>query len=258
MTAETIPGPGIFGSAPRGSELDDLEAVARFHQRYQNLMDAHAWRRVENFKEAFKGLRPTVQDMLDQDRDRNRQEARSFNLFRVLHLEAREELVHTPFLADLLDPQGAHGQGFLFLHAFIDALSAAHSGFPAPVEELAAHAWFVETNRYIGGGGPDIVLTCPGLSYLLVLENKVYADEETGQLARYAAWMESQREIYPSQALLFLTPTGDPSETAGGAAYYPVSYRREIVGMLKAALPEIAAPHLRETIRQYLDVIQHF
>ncbi|MCH7498122.1 MAG: PD-(D/E)XK nuclease family protein [Candidatus Marinimicrobia bacterium] len=259
MSSEPIPGPGIYGTpAPRASKIEDLETVARFIQRYQNLVDAHAWRRLESFKEAFGRLRPTIQDLIGQSLERNRQQARSFNLFNVLHLEAREDLVHTPLLADLLSPQGAHGQGYLFLHAFIDALTASHAGFPAPVEAIADHPWFVEAHKYIGDGAPDIVLACPGLSYLLVLENKVYADEQPDQLARYARWMEGQQETYSSQALLYLTPTGEASETAGSAAYYRISYRREIAGLLKASLTDISAPHLRETIHQYLEVIQNF
>ncbi len=258
MTAEPLPGPGIFGAPPRGGRIEDLEAVARFHQRYQNLVDAHAWRRVELFKEAFAQFRPPLAELLDRAREEDRRQARNFNLFQVLHLEAREELVHTPLLAHMLDPKGSHGQGLLFLHAFMDALTVAHGDFPAPVEALDAHAWFVEAHKYIGHGAPDIVVACPGLGFLLVVENNVFADDDDGQLARDATWMESQREAYPSQALVYLTPAGEEAESAPGTAYYRASYPGEVAAMLKAALPEIGAPHLRETVRQYLEVIQNF
>ncbi|MFB0515789.1 MAG: PD-(D/E)XK nuclease family protein, partial [Candidatus Neomarinimicrobiota bacterium] len=182
--------------------------------------------------------------------------APSFNVFKVLQLEAREDDVHTPFLADLLNPQGAHSQKYLFLRAFINAMLQIHSGFPAPEDDIEQHTWFVEAHKYIGQGTLDIVVSCPSLSYLIAIENKIYAGEQADQLARYASWLDDNREWYSSQALVYLTPTGELSETADPTTYFTASYHGQIAGMLKAALPGISAPHLRETVLQYLEVIQ--
>lgn len=257
MNTESVLGPGIFAPAPRGGEVEDVEAVTRFLQRYQNLKDAHTWRDVENFKQAFSSLHPVIQSMLNDAEEQNRLQAASFNVFRVLHLEAKEDEVHTTFLADLLNPKGAHGQKHLFLHAFLDAMLNSHGNFPPPEKSIEQHTWFVESQKYIGEGTLDIVVSCPALSYLIVIENKIYAGEQEDQLARYARWMNSNREWYTWQALIYLTPTGEASATADTATYYPASYRGQIAGMLKAALPDISAPHLRETILQYLEVIQN-
>lgn len=234
-----------------------MEAFTRFLQRYQNLKDAQTWREVENFKQAFSSLSPVIQSMLNDAEEQNRLQAASFNIFKVLHLEAKADEVHTTFIADLLNPKGAHGQKHLFLYAFIDTMLNSHGNFPLPEESIEQHAWFVEPQKYIGEGTLDIVVSCPALSYLIAIENKIYASEQEDQLARYAGWMYDNRERYKWQALIYLTPTGEASATADAAIYYTASYHGQIAGMLKAALPDISAPHLRETILQYLEVIQN-
>jgi len=256
MNAESVLGPGVFATPPRGARVEDVESYARFLQRYRNLKDAQAWRHVENFKQAFNGLQPTLQAMLEQAKEQNRLYAPAFNIFRVLHLEAREEDVHTPLLADLLNPRGTHDQKTLFLRAFIDTMLKSYSNFPPPEEDIGKHSWFVEPHKYIGQGTLDIVVSCPSLSYLIAIENEIYTGEQEDQLPRYAHWMANNREWYNWQALVYLTPSGEAAEGADPTTYYAASYRGHISGMLKDSLPGISATHLRETILQYLDVIQ--
>lgn len=42
----------------------------------------------------------------------------SYNVFRVLQVHEKEEVM-CRFLADLLDPEGTHGCGILFLKSFV-------------------------------------------------------------------------------------------------------------------------------------------
>ena len=42
-----------------------------------------------------------------------------FNIFEVLNLAHYEEKLHTPFITELLNPQGSHGLKDSFLRAFI-------------------------------------------------------------------------------------------------------------------------------------------
>ncbi len=235
----------------------NVESVSRFLQRYQNLKDAQAWRNVENFKQAFSSLRPVMQGMLNNADEQNRQQAASFNLFRILHLEAKTDEVHTAFIAELLNPRGTHGQKHLFLRSFIDAMLNSHSNFPPPEESIERHTWFIEPHKYIGEGTLDIVISCPALSYLIAVSNRLFESEQGDQLDRYARWMHNNRERYTWQALIYLTPTGEVSETADPATYYTASYHGQVAGMLKTVLPEISAPHLRGTILQYLETIQN-
>ena len=256
MTTETVPGPGIFATPSRERKVQDLEVFSRFLQRYRNLIDARAWQYVENFKEAFNSLRPPMVSMLAEAEEKVRLHAPEFNLFKVLHLETRENEIHTPLIAELLDPRGAHGQKFTFLRAFLQAMQNNHSNFPVPDQDVEQAVWFVETQKYIGQGTLDIVVSCPALSYLLAIENQIHTGEQPDQLERYTHWMADNREWYSTQALIFLTPAGDESETAVPGSYFTASYHNQISAMLRSALPGISASHLRETILQYLEVVQ--
>lgn len=256
MNAESVVGPGVFAPPPKSGEIINVESIAHLLQRYQNLKDAQAWRSVENFKQSFSGLRFVVKEMLDKAAEQNRLHATSFNIFRVLNLEAKADEVHTTFIADLLNPKGAHGQKYLFLQSFLEAMHNSHSTFLLPEENITDHAWFVEPRKYIGEGTLDIVITCPALSYLIVIANMLYHDEQGDRLARYTGWMDGNREQYAWQSLIYLTASGEAPESTGPAVCYPASYHGQIAGMLKSALPQISATHLRETILQYLEVIQ--
>ncbi|HUP77078.1 MAG TPA: PD-(D/E)XK nuclease family protein [Pirellula sp.] len=46
-----------------------------------------------------------------------------FDIFEFLNIARREDVLHTPMLAGLLDPFGAHGLGSLFLGKFLELLS---------------------------------------------------------------------------------------------------------------------------------------
>jgi hypothetical protein len=65
-------------------------------------------------------------------RRRNVDDARSVapehNVFRLLGLEHAEVMLHSRFLADLLDPYGSHAQGSLFLRGFFNLLADRDRG----------------------------------------------------------------------------------------------------------------------------------
>ena len=109
--------------------------------------------------------------------------------------------------------------------------------------------------RHTTYGNLDIVIASPTLGYLVVIENKVDAGEQYRQLARYAAWLDEQREDYPSQALIYLTPTGADARTSNDNQYFRLSYREDIASWLDSIAGEIVAPTVRETVRQYQKLV---
>ncbi|MFC1547216.1 PD-(D/E)XK nuclease family protein [Candidatus Neomarinimicrobiota bacterium] len=256
MTTETVPGPGIFATPPKGRRTRDPEPLTRFLQRYKNLIDAQAWRDVEKFKESFNDLRPRIKSMLDAMEEQVRLHAPTFNIFKALHLEGRADEIHTPLLASLLDPQGDHGQRHLFLKAFIHAMAQGHEYFPVPEGEIDIHQWFVAPHKYIGHGTLDIVLSSPAMSYQVVIRNRIYTEDQDDELRRYFDWLEDNRDYYRHQALVVLTPTGEAIEDIDPHSYFTASYRGQISDMLRKVLPGISATHLRETILQYLDIVR--
>lgn len=108
--------------------------------------------------------------MVDLLRERYYQDP-GFNLFSVLRTESDEVRLHSRFLAELLNPQGQHGQKTSFLKLFLDELEI--TGF-----------------RYVGvqvrreHAGIDIFIR-NAEGQAIILENKIYAGDRKEQLHRY-------------------------------------------------------------------------
>ena len=187
-----------------------------------------------------------------------------YNVFNVLGVD-NMELSHSAFLAALLDPDGSHGMQDAFLKAFIDTI--AHGGTRPELD--TAHAK-VYTEYNIGnitettGGRIDILITDRSDTgngkaggHAIIIENKIWAADQPNQLVRY-------HNFAPEAALLYLTLNGDePSEqsrdglNAQSGDYQCISYRNDIIGWLRqCAQLSFDKPRVRETINQYIDLIQ--
>lgn len=46
-----------------------------------------------------------------------------FNIFSIMSMEQNEVYTHSAFISELLNPNGSHGQGSIFLKLFIDQLN---------------------------------------------------------------------------------------------------------------------------------------
>jgi hypothetical protein len=179
-----------------------------------------------------------------------------FNIYRILRLERKEVLVHTPMLAELLDPLGTHGQGFMFLRLFLEMLE--QHGLKPMQSRFEQHQWFVETEKPTGShGNLDVLISCPELGCRIAIENKVGAGEQHDQIWRYWCWLRKYRQGFTQQILIFLTPTGREALTAQDAVYTRLSYHTDIRSWLTAALPQVESVAVSETVSQYLRIIEN-
>ena len=126
------------------------------------------------------------------------------HLFNPLEAFEIGETTHSRLLGDLLNPKGEHGQGPLFLHAFLERLEV-----PRPEEGQ----WLIS----IETGRVDICLWRLLPLSVIVIENKSnWANDQGNQLYRY--WHQeifksypeldySQPEIKRSFQIVYLPPT---------------------------------------------------
>ncbi len=178
-------------------------------------------------------------------------QAPSFNVFRVLHLERKETLLHTPMLGHLLDPTASHRQGLVFLRTFLDVLRECHA---ADLPDSDAGRWTVRTEFDIGlHGRLDLLIENAPKKCVIVIENKVDAHDYGHQLRCYQTWMAEHRANW-SRLLVYLTPDGRCPHTKSECVC--LSYGDDVLGFLKQALLEITAPPVKETVRQYVALIE--
>lgn len=210
--------------------------------------------RYEEFVQTFERMKAAIVQIKEQAEHEGLIHAPSFNVFEVLNLSRYETRTHSAMLAHLLDPAQSHGQGYLFLKAFLEYCHKKDASFPLPWTDLDAGHWQVVTEEVTNIGRLDIVLRSPDLNYLCVIENKVDAWEQPEQLKRYGGWLERQRQEYPDQVLIYLTPSGSQAYTAQDFPYLALSYHEDIAAWLSRSLEGIQAPGVRVIIQQYINL----
>ena len=182
----------------------------------------------------------------------------NFNLFKILGLTANEVRTHSAFIAELLNPRGSHGQKDTFLKLFCDMLN---------IETFNSNNASMEVEKRIGymnadlseGGNIDIIITDSN-NCSIIIENKIYAGDQTNQLLRYSNYGNKNRNSF---RLIYLTLDGrEPDERSTQGAknieYSKISYRSDVIRWLELCKKEsVNHPIIRETITQYIYLIKH-
>ena len=202
----------------------------------------------------FHQLIESVKGIVSRYKDDAVQSGADFNIFQIIGLTSDEVRVHSAFLATLLDPQGSHRQGDLFLQLFTKQLSQI-------VHDFDTKSAVVECEKYIGrmtettGGRIDIHIE-DKKGHKIIIENKIYAPDQTNQLIRY-------HNYAPDAVLLYLTLDGkEPGKDSVGdlideEQYYLISYSNEILDWLTECYEAVKRiPTLAEGINHYINLIK--
>jgi hypothetical protein len=176
----------------------------------------------------------------------------SWNVFSVLGVRT-DEVKHSSFLAWLLDADGDHGQGPMFLRAFVDLCCL---DIPRPVlDRSLVRTEFPGQESII-----DILICCRG-EFIIYLENKVLAQEGPAQIDREWADMRhlavAWRVPEGRQFAVFLTPTGRKPKSGDASRWRNVSYQ-EIAAAFAGLLPEIRSAKVQLLLRDWIETISAF
>lgn len=212
----------------------------------------------------------------------------NFNVFDILN----NEKTHSAIIAELLNPQGAHNQGTSFLKLFLDQLQEKLQEEHKQLQERPEQ---IEDNEYdkfkvgvevsfekkdeegkMKRSRIDILIESDGIKngdVCIVIENKIYAEDQKRQLGRYYEYALDTRKrcgiIYltlwgdkPGEFTLY-GGEGEPSKFYGSEPKIPLcrmlpkdtvvclSYK-EIDKWLDACIKKVAhIPQARETLHQY-------
>jgi hypothetical protein len=146
------------------------------------------------------------------------------NLFRVLRIE-RAEIRHSNVLGWLLDPNGLHGLGDVFLRRFLSRLLLNHEGVDVPFS--AAQVELMDLDQVTvrrEWRNIDVLVVSESPPWCLVIENKIGAGESSGQLARYREAVSSEFPRVPIVPVFLTLEGADPSEEGRLASYVALSY----------------------------------
>ena len=183
----------------------------------------------------------------------NKMSGQNFNLFSLLRKESDEVRLHSRFIAELLNPEGSHQQGTLFLDCFLEQLSITDFKTINATSYVEYYTGIISDDKEYGGN-IDILLRSD-TNKVIKIENKIYALEQENQLLRYYNF---QNDGY----LIFLTLNGKESTNHTDLEnrkidYLQISYKNEITNWLQDCIAKSATvPIVRESIVQYLNLIK--
>ena len=182
-----------------------------------------------------------------------------YNVFSILGVETDEVRTHSAFLADLLNPQGSHRQGAVFLKLFLE-LKAVKNSEHGEYKNPETFQVTKEGSTY--QGRIDILLEKNDAC--IVIENKIYAEDQDAQMERYYDYATSKRLSEEQIKLVYLTLDGSPP-SKGSLGKLPeervkcLSYNKDIINWLEDCmkLQEVQRiSSIREILFQYRDLLK--
>lgn len=187
------------------------------------------------------------------EKERNNMSGENFNMFSICGVNHYENS-HSSILAELLNPKGSHGFDTRFLDAFITILK--QNKLLEDTFEFSLQHVSVKREYGIGNGRLDILVS-NAVGEAILIENKIYADEQINQLKRYS---EFGNKAYKNHKLLYLTLAGEESQESQGKGivYHSISYAEHIYQWIELCI-SIATrqPIVRETLIQYSNHIKN-
>ncbi len=202
--------------------------------------------------EQIKLLLNKIKEILNKHDEISKISGENFNIFKVIDLTADEVRIHSKLLSELLNPQGSHGQGDIFLKIFINEFEVGN--FETETAKI-----YIEKN--IGqktethGGRIDILIQNDE-NKTIIIENKIYADDQYNQLVRY--------HNFSKDNLFYLTLFGEePTKESTGNLqvnkdFKLLSYKDDIIKWLEKCKKEaVNLPLLREGITHYINLIKY-
>ena len=171
-----------------------------------------------------------------------------FNMFQVCGVN-HYEVMHSAIIASFLDPNGSHGQMDKYLKAFLQTVDDK--------TEIETSSSSVYTEYVTLDGRIDILIE-DKKGKGIIIENKVYASDQSEQLKRYDKFSKEKYKV-GNYAIYYLTlDEHDASDDSGkGINYTCISYKEHILNWIGECIKESATtPLIRETLIQYRNQIK--
>lgn len=202
-----------------------------------------------------------LSDLHEVEQKRIKQEeevGKCFNVFFALQLCSDEVRLHSRLLAVLLNPKAKHGLGDKFLKSFLSAIDLPQDYISDCKEPIVERSIGEVTDTT--GGRIDIILEDSKQKHAIIIENKIYANDQPNQLLRFHNYGKEQFGE-DNFKLIYLTLYGrEPSYCSTGGEKFELiklSYAQDILKLLEDLAQSISPKPVRSIIEDYSKVIKH-
>ena len=173
-----------------------------------------------------------------------------FNIFQVTGVNHYEN-THSSIISEFLNTNGTHGLKSKFFECFLETVNKE-----LDFASFNATNTRIKTEYSTSEGRIDILIEDDN-SRAIIIENKIYAEDQSEQLKRYRNYAE--RTYKNGYRILYLTLWGDKAsdQSGKGVTYSTISYRTHIIKWLEKCVSISSRfPFVRETLIQYINHIK--
>ena len=216
-------------------------------------------------KENYQKVLTDVYKIVDAHEKAIKASGERFNIFEIIGRTSDECGTHSAFLAEMLRPSGLHGFGSLFLKLFINVLNIGMSSafdFDSAIVEVEEHTGYLSDDSE-RGGRIDIIIY-DNKNNGIVIENKIYANDQYKQLYRYDQYAKSKFKNYQ---ILYLTLDGKSPDEASingingklesGKHFIQISYKEHISKWLTECIQASETKsQVKISLKQYHHIIK--
>lgn len=206
-------------------------------------------------KERISRLLSTTRSIIELQKQVDKLRGENFNIFSILKMERKENDLHSAFIGELLNPEGNHNLGAIFLIHFCTIIDNNSVKIDTAKVELEKYIGARDDEKKIGGR-IDIYIHDRD-DNIISIENKIDAQDQYTQIERYCNHKRERNKVF------YLTldkkePTFESKgELKSGEDFHLISYKYHIIKWLQICLKEaVDVPILRESIKQYLILIK--
>lgn len=126
----------------------------------------------EEFKEDYSNFFKRMKEFKEKQTKQKERGLNDYNLLTTV-LSANDEVrLHSKMIHSLLDPDGSHYQGSLFLESFLDVIGFKDEGFD--IDKVIVKREYENIDLYITDG-----------EHHIIIENKINAGDQESQIKRY-------------------------------------------------------------------------
>lgn len=190
--------------------------------------------------------------LLDFDKELNHINTTDFNIIAWCGV-GTTEVKHSSMIADLLNPEGSHKCGDVFLKEFFKQLQLND------LADCDLQSTKVETEKSIleNDRRLDIILTNENPSFCIIIENKTETEDSVYQLRDYKDYLDKERKE-TEKWLFYLTYNGDKAsdKNVSDKEYQAISYSKHIIQWLESIKEVPENLELKLAIEQYCNFLK--
>lgn len=185
-----------------------------------------------------------------------------FNIFNILDVERKEVETHSKIIYDLINPNGSHGQGNIFLKSFIKNVLSPRVKDEKPLinEDFKMENIHVNREERISEqednyGRIDFVIS--NKEYYFAVEMKIDAGDQPEQLDRYYKYAKSKNKKYGVYYLTLegRTPSMESSSISNGEIKCR-SFEKDIYQWVSDCVRYANSNNIKVILEQYKKTIK--